>query len=379
MAKISTQLLLGMALFSTVAMADSTGQSAFNDKADSLMAEFNQSKTQMFDEFAKSKAAYKASFDAYKKELSQYWDKPELTSKSTWVQYSKDNQVKRAVNFETGDIIIEVVGKDLTEKQIEQKVTEQLTELEQQTTEQAFKKDRVINSQKPNKLVAKQKMLPDVNVKKLEISEQPSKVKQANGLTITRVAYKAPATSMAKKSMIYMPTVLAKSEKWDVDADLILAIMHTESHFNPMAQSAIPAYGLMQVVPTSAGKDVTKRYQGKAKLLSPETLFNPNFNIEIGTSYLNILMSHYLKNVEDPLSRTYLAIAAYNGGIGTVARHFTGKKSLNGLAKKANTLTPEYIYNSLISDFPFEETRNYLKKVHGKQGFYKKSLTVASI
>jgi len=377
MAKFVAPLLITASLFTCSVSADSSAE--FEASRAAMLAEFSESRKAVLDEFEESKAAYLASFEAYKKELSSVWDNPELTNKSTWVQYSKDNKVKRAVNFETGEVVVEVAGKDLTPKQVQQAVQGQLEELKTETTATAFKKDRVINSKVPNKLVAEQKMLPDVDVKALNKTATSSQKVQQNGLTITRVAMKVPPKSIAKKAMIYLPDVREKSTKWSIDADLILAIMHTESHFNPMAQSAIPAYGLMQVVPTSAGKDVTKRYQGEAKLLAPEVLFKPTYNIEIGTSYLNILMSHYLNKVENIESRTYLAIASYNGGVGAVARHFTGKKSLSGLAKKANTLTPEFIYDSLVNDFPYEETRNYLKKVNAKKLFYKNMLSVQSI
>jgi soluble lytic murein transglycosylase-like protein len=46
------------------------------------------------------------------------------------------------------------------------------------------------------------------------------------------------------------------SRKYGVDESLILAIMQTESSFNPYAVSRSDALGLMQVVQHSAGKDV---------------------------------------------------------------------------------------------------------------------------
>jgi membrane-bound lytic murein transglycosylase C len=53
------------------------------------------------------------------------------------------------------------------------------------------------------------------------------------------------------------------SRKYGVDESLILAIMQTESSFNPYAVSRSDALGLMQVVQHSAGKDVF-RAQGKS-------------------------------------------------------------------------------------------------------------------
>ncbi len=66
---------------------------------------------------------------------------------------------------------------------------------------------------------------------------------------------------------------------------LALAIIHIKSSFNPMAVSYIPAYGLMQIVPQTAGRDVTKNLFGKPMILTPSYLFNKKNNINIGTGY----------------------------------------------------------------------------------------------
>ena len=380
MAKFVKSLVLSMSLFTSLAVVQNVAaEDSFAENKAAMFSSFNKSKQDSIDAFENSKLEYLAQFNKVKQELAKTWDTPELTSRSTWVQYSKDNTVKRVVNFETGNITVEVVGDNLTAKNIEDAVQTQLTELQTETTAQAYKKDRVVTSQKPSKLIANNKMLPNVDIEALTNSATTSSMMQNNGLTITRVSMTYPKSNIAKKGLVYLPSIMEKAAKWDVKPELILAIMHTESHFNPMAQSHIPAYGLMQVVPTSAGRDVTKRYLGKEQLLPAEVLFNPEFNIDIGTGYLNILQAHYLRKVKNPESRTYLAISAYNGGIGAVARHFTGKTSLSALAKKANTLEPAAVYFSLANDFPAAETRNYLKKVYAKQEFYKKMLAVSNI
>lgn len=380
MARFVKLLVLSISLFTSLAIAQNVAaQESFLTNKAAMLSSFNQSKQDSIEAFENSKLEYLEKFNKVKQELSKTWDTPELTSKTTWVQYNKDNTVKRAVNFETGNVIVEVIGENLTPQKIANVVQTQLTELQTETTAQAYKKDRVVTTQKPSKLIANNKMLPDVNIEELISTAKTSSVIQQNGLTITRVSMTYPKSNVAKKGLVYLPSVMEKSAKWDVQPDLILAIMHIESHFNPMAQSHIPAYGLMQVVPTSAGRDVTKRYLGKEQLLPAEVLFNPEFNIDIGTSYLNILQAHYLRKVKDPEIRSYLAISAYNGGIGAVARHFTGKTSLSALAKKANTLEPAVVYFSLVNDFPAAETRNYLKKVYAKQQFYKKMLAVSNI
>lgn len=82
------------------------------------------------------------------------------------------------------------------------------------------------------------------------------------------------------------------SEKYGVDESLILAIMQTESSFNPYAVSGSDALGLMQVVQHTAGKDVFQM-RGKWGTPSRSYLFDPENNIDTGTAYLAILQNNY--------------------------------------------------------------------------------------
>src|SRR5690606_39614355 len=77
-----------------------------------------------------------------------------------------------------------------------------------------------------------------------------------------------------------------------------LPILETESAFNPMAKSPIPAFGLMQIVPSSAGQDATAKLFGKPKLLAPSYLYNAENNIRVGAAYFNILYYRYFRSEE---------------------------------------------------------------------------------
>ncbi|MCP5586651.1 transglycosylase SLT domain-containing protein, partial [Klebsiella pneumoniae] len=77
-----------------------------------------------------------------------------------------------------------------------------------------------------------------------------------------------------KRAHKYLGMVRQASRKYGVDESLILAIMQTESSFNPYAVSRSDALGLMQVVQHSAGKDVF-RAQGKSGTPSRSYLFDP--------------------------------------------------------------------------------------------------------
>lgn len=160
------------------------------------------------------------------------------------------------------------------------------------------------------------------------------------------------------------------AQKAKLDHALVFAVIETESAFNPMAKSPIPAYGLMQIVPGSAGMDATQQLFGKGRILSPSYLYNRDKNIEIGSIYLNILYFRYLKKISNPTSRLYCSIAAYNTGAGNVSVAFIGNKKIGNAFAKINAMTPQQVYDHLIENLPYEEARHYLQRVVSRMEKY---------
>ncbi|MCV6606701.1 MAG: transglycosylase SLT domain-containing protein [Campylobacterales bacterium] len=175
--------------------------------------------------------------------------------------------------------------------------------------------------------------------------------------------YVSPRFSKGKDG-IYLNHVKKYSNKYYISESLILAIMETESNFNKNAKSYIPAIGLMQIVPKTAGKDVL------GFTPSHSYLYNPDNNIHVGTKYLNKIYYKYFKNIKDPKSKEYLTIAAYNTGIGNVLRTFS--KNRKYAAKIINSKSSNQIYKFIIKNLPHKETRDYLKKVTARKGKYSK-------
>lgn len=190
---------------------------------------------------------------------------------------------------------------------------------------------------------------------------------------VLKYTAKLPANSLSKRAKKYKSFAEKESQRFDIPVALVMAIMHSESAFQPKAKSAVPAYGLMQIVPRTAGHDVNKMIRKIDKPMQVKELYVPSINVETGSAYLSILDKRYLKSITDPKSRLYCTIAAYNTGAGNVAKVFNSSgntRNINKAARVINTLSPEQVYTALMNKLPYDETKHYLKKVSKRIALY---------
>lgn len=159
----------------------------------------------------------------------------------------------------------------------------------------------------------------------------------------------------------FKPFVEKYAQRYNISKNLIYAIIKTESNFNQFAVSNAGAFGLMQIVPNSAGQDAYKYVKGKNVKPSSSYLFDANNNIELGSAYLKILNSNYLKGINNTVSKEYCIISAYNTGSGNVLNTFS--KNRTKAVNIINQKSALEVYNTLRNQLPYEETRRYLKKV----------------
>jgi membrane-bound lytic murein transglycosylase C len=193
----------------------------------------------------------------------------------------------------------------------------------------------------------------------------------STGKQWTQVTYRVPFKPgyLQRLAARYTDQVRQEANTFHITMRLILAVIETESAFNPRATSFVPAYGLMQIVPTKAGQDAYQRVHGVREVPGPEFLYDPAHNINLGAAYLSLLDSNYLKEIEDPQSRLYAVIAAYNTGVGNLAGAF-GTNNIHRAAQRVNEMSADDVYQHLRKQLPYEETRRYLAKVIDAQSRY---------
>ncbi|MEH6815438.1 MAG: murein transglycosylase domain-containing protein [Pseudoalteromonas distincta] len=393
--KVSALAYLTLSLNSVAQTSDEAEFEAFLKKRQSQFSQYEQQQKQEFEAFV---SAWHDAQNAYLKQVTQKWQDPNLPSSKVWVKYSDDLNKRTSVNFESGEVVVELLNSQNDEQAVEY-AKDQLNELSQVTVDKTLANDPVyiaanntINSKsftstgKPlNKKIERNK--PSTTIQPKKITEQTvlsteivEEVLTAKAPVITKqkdrvtISYQLPTNTLSNQAKRYLPDVQQQAKRYNLDPALLLAIIHTESSFNPLARSPIPAFGLMQIVPTSAGKDVSKFLQGKPLLLSPEYLFQADNNVEAGSTYVHILSNRYFKNVRNEQSRIYMSIAAYNTGPGNVAKTLSGSKSLNQASIAANSMSADKVYTLMVNNLPAQETRNYLQKVVKRTAYYQEQL-----
>ena len=130
------------------------------------------------------------------------------------------------------------------------------------------------------------------------------------------------------------------SSRYGIPVNLIYGVMRQESRYNPVCYSSANAIGLMQIIP-STGYYIAR--QTGCYNFNPSMLYRKNINIGFGSYYLKTLLNRFNY-------RKYLAIASYNAGPGAVAYW-------------RNSLMKNYAMPLFIELIPFNQTRNYVKKV----------------
>ena len=198
-------------------------------------------------------------------------------------------------------------------------------------------------------------------------------VKTSNGTKdILKIELQLVENHIPKRAEQFKELVKANSAKFTVDQPLIFAIMEQESAFNPAAKSHVPAYGLMQLVPKSGGRDAYRYVHKQDVIPSANFLFDPFNNVELGTGYLRLLMTTSFAKVKDSRCRMLCAIAAYNTGAGNVSRALIGSTNVSKAIDKINSMTFDQLFSYLRSNLPHAETRDYIHKVTSKMEKYMK-------
>lgn len=163
-----------------------------------------------------------------------------------------------------------------------------------------------------------------------------------------------------KRAMQWMPVTQKAGAAWGIDPQLMTAIIAIESAGNPTAVSKSGAVGLMQLKPTTSGRDVY-RHMGWRGEPSVSELKNPQRNISMGAAYLSILEKGPLAGIRDPKVMRYAVMVAYVNGAGALLRTFSAdrRQAIN----KINDLDADAFFKHIVKKHPAPQAPRYLWKL----------------
>lgn len=381
-----------------------------------LLAQFKTDNALAYQSFRNQ---FRLGLQAYKGQLIDVWGYAEVSTNSKWVHYSDDMSQKLVVDYQRNTIAlqrqkteenaavsvtdddiaaIQFVEQALMQKVGDHSIAESLGFKIAEVSELAL---QLVNNNDVSNAEFIRANIQDLIQTKTKLQSQATRLDIAeqrverqyieqidkeimageqllaqDNLSQTTLGAKVSfANKRVDKALLYRSEVSKQATYYGLPESLIYAVMEVESSFNPKAQSPVPAFGLMQIVPSTAGKDVN-RYLNKGDIApSSADLFQPPKNVMFGTTYLSMLYRDYFKDIKDPQSRQYCVIAAYNTGMGNVAAIFSrdGSKSLFKAAKVINKLTPKQVHDKIKSR-AHSETKRYITKILASQQYFEQAL-----
>ncbi|MAL16928.1 MAG: hypothetical protein CL670_07725 [Balneola sp.] len=317
-------------------------------------------------------------FSQFREEMERQWGDFKERTKSNWVEYKNGGNVRWDVDFEEGEGTIEVLADENdTEDSLMADIEQSILELMSSKGTETGMPDDTTSEVLPEPVLAGQLEVPE-DMDSLQYAEELAEeveIKEIQGEDgeIRKVAVlnlELVPDHLRKRAEKFRNEVDTYAKQYELDPTLILAIIHTESFFNPMAKSHANALGLMQIVPRTAGRDVYRVLNGKDAVPSADYLFQPAQNVLFGSTYIDILMNRYMRGIEDKTVHEYLVICAYNTGAGNVARAYINSTNFNNARDTINSMTAQENYDYLLENLPWDETKGYLKKVTERRAQY---------
>lgn len=150
--------------------------------------------------------------------------------------------------------------------------------------------------------------------------------------------------------MPFRDTVLRHARDIGLDPAYVYGLIRQESRFVTQARSHVGASGLMQVMPATASW--TAKRIG-LRDFKPEQITDRDTNIRIGTAYLKLALDDFEGSMA-------MAAAAYNAGPGRPRQWRNGP------------LLEAAIW---VENIPFDETRDYVKRVLANTTHYAAQIT----
>jgi len=328
-----------------------------NESEQSFDSRMNQIETN----WIKQEKSKENSITRHQKAIEQRWKRSVYSNLKQRVDYNNQLDSRSTVNFEKGSIEIEtILQTDYPNlfKRAAQKVVKRAQKLfGKKSGFIGLALENQVKDKKGNLVIGK-KVEEYINKEVVSgIRPDLKPYVSRDGLERLRFAVQIDLVPehLQIRARKYLPDVMKNSRRFNIKPQLILALMHTESYFNPLAVSRAGAIGLMQIMPQYAGSEAYHYLYGKKWNVRREYLYNSGINIELGTAYLYLLRNHHFKDIKDQKKNLYVSICAYNWGPNSVREKILDKV-------RYSEMSADQLFALLTEKTP-KETSDHLQKV----------------
>jgi membrane-bound lytic murein transglycosylase C len=302
-------------------------------------------------------------------EINRIWLDSVTTTRKDWVDYSDQYHTRSHVNFENGGMVLATMIKagEKNSAQISQeRIAKQFARVLSPNNQsgQSILEGQIADSQgQPVRAETLDRYLKQEVFPQLRQDEQPIVGKDGVPRYKVSVPVKLIPNHTEVRAQNYVPQVRQEAKRFGLQPELIMAVIHTESHFDPMARSHVPAYGLMQLVPKFGAREAFRFIHGQDRLLPADYLYVPENNILLGSGYLHLLVHKYFATETNPDRKLYLSVCGYNWGPGAINRKIIRRYP-------TTSMSPEQLYQVLRQRTP-KETSDYLQRVTSRMDIYR--------
>lgn len=323
----------------------------------------------------------KADFRAYTEKMEQEWKNYladikknfgsiDHTSDKKWVNYSKTNKSKVALDNDKGVVTIEFVSDEKGKAERIREAKELIREMSQGIN--PFSSDPILTENAP--------------IDKINLEEaKPRGRSGKEGENVYSITIPLNEDRQENNEIQIAESVRDMTEKYKVSYDLAMAIIKTETNFNigagtrkgtldirnPELYENNP-WGLMQVVPGRSGREGWKRAKGKDRIPTADELLAPKTNLEIGVAYLSVLQDSYFDGVKDERTKELVMISAYRDGTEKIYGLFSPKGKKGEAVEEINRLNPGEVADRLSGKKGGAKAANqYVSRVEKERGNYR--------
>ncbi|MDD5673760.1 MAG: murein transglycosylase domain-containing protein [Chitinivibrionales bacterium] len=390
---MKTLIINAVAIIGMSALAVCAQQNEFSDYKNHQAIQRERFAAQSQAEFDRWSKKNEDDFKTFKKAIIKEWGEYISSSNRQWVEFSGDTKSCSIVDFAKGTVTIEVLLPriDTAQSIIKSKLAGAIVRV---LTSKGTVAAIPIKTQRSSDFAFTKPILSNQVVDSAGSTVAPENINAfANRTVETGAITAAPMPEnadekyvltfplapdhLARRMAPFLPLVKKYCVKYDLDQAQVLAIMHTESYFNPLARSNENAIGLMQLVPEKGAYEALKFINDSAAAIPrAEYLYDPETNIELGCAYLYLLKTRAFGEVANKECRMYCSIAGYNTGSLNVAYAFIGQRNLAPAIIAINSINNSgEVYDRLVHNLPFVETRYYLENVVKRVPLYQQPLS----